>query len=89
VLTGGQEDTAFYFRFLIFFLIAVFKSPRGASAEQNQSNAQGVCKKFEYFRIFSIVSHHFSNIFEYFQTFRAIFRMFSNVFERFYFACLA
>ena len=34
------------------------------------------CKKVEYFRIFSNVSHHFSNIFEYFQTF-------SNVFKRF------
>jgi len=33
-------------------------------------------KNFEYFRIFSNVSHHFSKVFEYFQ-------MFSNVFERF------
>jgi len=41
------------------------------------------------FQIFSIVSHHFSNIFEYFQTFRATFRIFSNVFKRFYFAHLA
>ncbi len=32
-----------------------------------------VCKKFEYFRIFSNVSHHFSNIFE----------RFATVFERF------
>ncbi len=44
---------------------------------------------FEYFRIFSNVSHHFSNIFKYFQTFRTIFRIFSNVFKRFCLAYLA
>jgi len=37
---------------------------------------------FENFQIFSIVSHHFSNIFK-------RFRIFSNVFKRFYLAHLA
>ena len=34
------------------------------------------CRKFENFRIFSNVSHHFSNIFEYFQTFSIVFERF-------------
>jgi len=36
------------------------------------------CRKFEYFQIFSNVSHHFSNIFEYFQTFSIVFERFQK-----------
>jgi len=43
-----------------------------------RSFAQGVCKKVEYFQIFSNVSHHFSNIFEYFQTFSIVFERFQK-----------
>jgi len=44
---------------------------------------------FENFQIFSIVSHHFSNIFKRLASFFEYFQSFSNVFERFYFAHLA
>ncbi len=50
----------------------------GLVATKNQSNARGGAKKFEYFQLFPIVSHYFSNIFKRFRTF-------SNVFKRFVF----
>ena len=38
----------------------------------------GVCKKFEYFQIFSNVSHHFSNVSTHFSNVFKRFRTFSN-----------
>jgi len=49
---------------------------------KNQSNAQGVCKKFEYFQIFSNIFKRFTSFFEYFQTFSIVFERFQTQLAR-------
>jgi len=48
-------------------------------AERAATICARVCKKFEYFQIFSNVSHHFSKIFNRFVLFFKSFQTFSNV----------